>query len=326
MQINQITWQPTANFANLKKRAQILAQIRQFFAERDILEVETPLISNATITDPVLQSFATCYTGPGAAQGKNLYLQTSPEFAMKRLLAAGSGAIYQICKAFRNDELGRHHNPEFTMLEWYRPGYDHHDLMTEMDELLRLVLGCEPAEKLSYQQAFLRYASIDPHTASVAELQQCAKTHGIHIESLNLTEKDGWLHLLMSHVVEPHLGQTTSCFIYDYPATQAALAQVRSGTPPLAERFEVYVKGIELANGFHELSDANEQQRRFSEELAQRENLGLPIVPVDHNLLAALAYGIPNCAGVALGIDRLVMLACEATSLQDVISFPIDRA
>ena len=326
MQDDKPNWQPTASLANLTKRAQILAKIRNFFAARDILEVETPLLSNATITDPVLHSFSTCYTGPGAAHGKTLYLQTSPEFAMKRLLAAGSGSIYQICKAFRNDELGRHHNPEFTMLEWYRPGFDHHDLMNEMDELLQWVLGCESAERFSYQQIFLRHAKLDPHNASSEDLRQTAKAHGIEIPSLELDNKDSWLHLLMSHVIEPHLGQKNPCFIYDYPATQAALAQVRPGRPPLAERFEVYVKGIELANGFHELSDAEEQRRRFAYELEERKPLGLPIVPMDYNLLAALEHGIPNCAGVALGLDRLVMLACNAQSLQEIISFPVDRA
>ena len=326
MQYNQLNWQPTTTIADLKARAEIIAKIRHFFAERNVLEVDTPLLSNATITDPALHSFATTFTGPGAARGKTLYLQTSPEFAMKRLLAAGSGAIYQICKAFRNDELGRHHNPEFTMLEWYRPDFDHHDLMDEMDELLQLILNGEPAERLTYQQAFLRYAKLDPHSASLETLQDCAEQAGIAIQQLKLTSKDAWLHLLMSHVVEPHLGQEQPTFIYDYPASQAALAQIRASYPPLAERFEVYVKGIELANGFHELSDAAEQHRRFFAELAERKNLNLPEVPIDYNLLAALEHGLPNCAGVALGIDRLVMLACKASSLQEVLSFPLDRA
>ncbi|MDF2866542.1 MAG: poxB regulator PoxA [Gammaproteobacteria bacterium] len=326
MQDNKINWQPTASLANLKNRAQILAKIRGFFAARNVLEVETPLLSHATITDPVLHSFATCYTGPGAAQGKTFYLQTSPEFAMKRLLAADSGSIYQICKAFRNDELGRHHNPEFTMLEWYRPGFDHHDLMNEMDELLKLILAGESAERLSYQQAFLRYAKLDPHDTSISDLEACANNAGIETHHLALTDKDSWLHLLMSHVIEPQLGQDKPCFIYDYPATQAALAQIRPGNPPLAERFEVYSKGIELANGFHELSDAKEQYRRFANELEERKSLGLPLLPIDYNLLAALEHGIPDCAGVALGIDRLVMLACKAQSLQEVINFPVDRA
>jgi len=326
MQQTNSVWRPSASLENLIKRAQILQTIRDFFAKRKVLEVETPLLSAATITAPVLQSFSTRYTGPGSVDGKTLYLQTSPEFAMKRLLAAGMGPIYQICKAFRNDELGRRHNPEFTMLEWYRPGFDHHDLMTEMDELLNLILECGSAERLTYQEVFLRHAKIDPHHSTIEDLRRCAKTHGINIVDLELNDKDGWLDLLMSHVVEPQLGKTSPCFVYHYPASQAALAKISPGNPPLAERFEVYIQGMELANGFHELSDAKEQQRRFLAELQEREQLGLAGVPIDHNLIAALESGIPNCAGVALGIDRLVMLACKAASLQEVISFSIDRA
>jgi lysyl-tRNA synthetase class 2 len=324
--MSQTSWQPSASLANLHMRAALLAKIREFFAAKGVLEVETALLSQATITDPCLHSFATRYTGPGEAHGKMLYLQTSPEFGMKRLLAAGSGAIYQICKAFRNDEFGRLHNPEFTMLEWYRPGFDHHALMTEMDELLRLVLACAPAQKLSYRQAFLDHAHIEPHGASLPELQTCAEQAGINIDGLALTDKNAWLDLLMSHVVEPKLGQDRPTFIYDYPASQAALAQVRPGEPPLAERFEVYIQGIELANGFHELLDAKEQKARFTAELHRRAEMNLSATPIDHNLLAALEHGLPACAGVALGLDRLFMLACKAASIQEIMAFPIDRA
>lgn len=319
-------WQPTATINQLKQRAKILANIRTFFAERSVLEVETPLLSAGTITDPHLQSFTTTYTGPSAAQGKTLYLQTSPEFAMKRLLAADSGPIFQICKAFRNDELGRYHNPEFTMLEWYRPGFDHHRLMQEVDELLQLILGCPPADKLSYQHVFLHYTGLNPHTASRDTLQNYAQSIGIETAHLELNDNDSWLHLLLSHLIEPQLGLEKPCFIYDYPASQAALAQIRRDAPPVAERFEVYIKGIELANGFHELADATEQHQRFITDLEKREELGLASVPIDHHLLAALNANFPNCSGVALGIDRLIMLACQAQTLQEVISFSVDRA
>ncbi len=328
--MQQTNWQPSASLANLRTRAALLANIRDFFRTKGVLEVETPLLSQASISDPCLQSFATRYTGPGVAHGRELFLQTSPEFCMKRLLAAGSGCIYQICKAFRNDEFGRWHNPEFTMLEWYRLGFDHHDLMAEMDELLRLILACPPAEKISYQQAFLTYANIDPHGASIEQLQKCAEQAGINTSSLALDDNNGYLDLLMSHVIEPQLGRTKPSFIYDYPASQAALAKIRQGKHPdeprVAERFEVYIEGIELANGFHELTDANEQQARFQAEIQRRADLGLNSPPIDQNLLAALAHGLPACAGVALGLDRLFMLACKADSIQQVVSFTVDRA
>lgn len=322
-----LQWQPTAAISLLKRRAAILAKIRHFFTTRGLLEVETPLLSAAAVTDPYLQSFSTHYTGPHAGQhGQLLYLQTSPEFAMKRLLAAGSGPIFQICKAFRNDELGRYHNPEFTMLEWYRPGFGQHALMQEVNELLQLILDCPSADKLSYEAVFLDHTGLNPHTSSVDNLQNYAQSVGITTSHLQLKDKDSWLHLLMSHCIEPHLGLTKPCFIYDYPASQAALAQIRPDQPPVAERFEVYFKGIELANGFHELADAKEQAQRFAADLEKRRTLGLPTITVDQHLLAALDADFPDCSGVALGIDRLIMLACQTDTLQEVISFTIDRA
>lgn len=320
-------WQPSASIENLKQRAAIIQSIRHFFAQRGVLEVETPCLSAATVTDPYLQSMSAVFQEEGFQQSKTLYLQTSPEFAMKRLLAAGSGPIYQMGKSFRNGEVGRFHNPEFTMLEWYRPGFDHHDLMSEMDALLQTVLHSLPAERLSYAEIFARYLAIDPHTASVELLQTTALQAGIQTSvELLQADRDTWLHLLMSHVIEPQLGQQQPSFIYDFPATQAALARVRPDTPPVAERFEVYSKGIELANGFHELADAKEQQQRFKADLSKRQLLGYSPVPMDQHLLAALAAGLPDCAGVALGIDRLVMLATQATDIKQVISFTVDRA
>jgi lysyl-tRNA synthetase class 2 len=321
-------WKPSAAISTLQLRAKIYQQIRQFFAEKNVLEVETPLMSHAAVTDPHLASVTTNYQVLGNPASTTMYLHTSPEYGMKRLLAAGSGCIYQICKVFRNGEVGRYHNPEFTMLEWYRLGFNHHQLMDEMDELLQHILRCGKAERLSYQQAFLQYLSIDPLTASAAELRDCAHQHNIQdIAGTDINDKDLWLQLLMSDVVEPQLGKQAPTFIYDFPASQAALAQVNhQGPHPVAERFEVYMHGIELANGFHELADAKEQQRRFEADLIKREQLGYPQPPMDKNLLSALAHGFPDCAGVALGIDRLIMLAGKHQTIAEVLTFPHERA
>ncbi len=325
-------WRPTAALEVLRLRAQLLAQVRDFFAHRAVLEVETSVLSAAGIPDPNLLSFATRYTGPGAPRGRDLYLHTSPEFAMKRLLAAGSGSIYQLCKVFRDSEAGRLHNPEFTMLEWYRVGYDHRALMPEVAELVTGLLSAhtplEATESLSYQEAFQRHTGIDPHRASHEQFADCAASHGIHPPEALAGRHDAalWRDLLLSHVVEPRLGAGRLTFVYDYPASQAALARVRPGDPPLASRFELYVNGIELANGFHELADSAEQRTRFERQLHARTAAGLAAVPLDERLLAALTGGLPDCAGVALGFDRLVMLAAGARTLEEVIAFPIDRA
>jgi lysyl-tRNA synthetase class 2 len=325
-----INWQPTAELAVLKLRAQILQRIRGFFSARDILEVETPILSAAATTDPQLHSFNTCYSGPGAAYGRTLFLHTSPEFAMKRLLAAGVGSIYQICKVFRDTESGRFHNPEFTLLEWYRVGFDHHQLMDEVTELVTHILEgkvvLDPVERLTYRQAFLDYAGIDPYTAGKECMIACAQKQGIHTAGSFPDQLETWRDLLLTHVIEPQLGKNRLTFLYDYPASQASLACIRPGTPPLAERFELYLHGIELANGFHELDDPREQRRRFETDLSQRRARGLPAKPHDERLLAALAHGLPACAGVALGIDRLVMPAAGVSSIADVIAFNIENA
>lgn len=323
-----LPWQPTASIENLRLRAETLTKIRAFFAARVVLEVETPLLCPATVTDVHLQSFVTTYQPGGNLPTETLYLQTSPEFAMKRLLAAGSGAIFQICKAFRNDgESGRIHNPEFTMLEWYRPGFSHHDLMNEVDELLQTILNTQPAERLSYAEVFKQHADLDPHQSSVTELKRTVHNlAGPELAAYNFEDRDTWLHLLMTHVIEPKIGHKKPTFIYDFPISQAALARIRHEDPPVAERFEVYFDGVELANGFHELTDAKEQQQRFENDLLKREKLDYPSVPIDCAFLAALQHGLPQCAGVALGIDRLIMLAAKTHSLDDVISFPLLRA
>ncbi len=319
-------WRPSAPLDNLKKRARILQQIRAFFAERGVLEVETPSLSAAALTDPAIDSLATRYIGPGHASGLNLYLHTSPEFPMKRLLAAGSGPIYQITRVFRQGEAGRRHNPEFTLLEWYRPGFDHHQLMDEVAALVAPVLGLEAtAQRLSYRDAFLQFASLDPFAASIAELRQAVQRLGIGEFDAG-EERDIWLDLILSHRVEPNLGQQGLCFLTDYPASQAALARLNPDNPAVAERFELYYRGVELANGFHELGDSAEQRKRFESEQAERAAQGQEHYPMDEKLLAALEVGLPDCAGVALGVDRLVMLAVGAESLEEVIAFTVDRS
>jgi lysyl-tRNA synthetase class 2 len=320
MEIETTDWRPTATLDALRARAETLASIRRFFDERGVLEVETPALSAAAVTDLHLHSVACRLDGDDRPR----YLQTSPEYAMKRLLAAGSGPIYQLCKVFRDGERGRRHNPEFTMLEWYRPGWDHHRLMDEVDELLQAILGTPAAERLIYAEAFQRHAGVDPHAASDGELR--SRVAALDVAGVEELDRDDLLDLILSHVVERQLGAGRPTFLVDYPASQAALARIRPGDPPVAERFEVFVDGLELANGFHELADPAEQRRRFAADLAERRRRGLPEVAVDERLLAALAAGLPDCAGIALGIDRLVMLKVGTRDIADVIAFPIERA
>ncbi|MEZ8196231.1 elongation factor P--(R)-beta-lysine ligase [Vibrio cortegadensis] len=319
-------WQPSASIAKLQQRALLLASIRQFFAERQVLEVETPAISHATVTDVHLHTFQTDFIGPGYADGSHLYLMTSPEFHMKRLLAAGSGCIYQIGKAFRNEENGRYHNPEFTMLEWYRVGFDHHDLMAEMDALLQQVLQCEVAEKMTYQNAFLQVLGVCPLEASMQQLKVVANELGLSDIAEPEEDRDTLLQLLFSVGVENKIGLQVPAIVYDFPASQAALARINKQDPRVADRFEVYFKGIELANGFHELDDAKEQLARFEADNQKRVEMGLSPQPIDHHLIAALEAGLPACAGVALGIDRLIMLALNCDHIDDVTAFPFPKA
>ncbi|MFV0574288.1 elongation factor P--(R)-beta-lysine ligase [Shewanella sp.] len=324
-------WQPSSSIDQLKQRAAILAQIRQFFAEREVLEVDTPAMSHATVTDVHLHTFKTEFIGPEFAGGKTVYLMTSPEFHMKRLLAAGSGSIYQICKSFRNEENGRYHNPEFTMLEWYRVEFDHHDLMAEMDELLQSVLDCDACEKITYQQAFQRVLDLCPLESSMRQLKEAAKELGLEDIAEPEENRDTLLQLLFSVGIEPHIGQRVPVMVYDFPASQAALAKINKDDPRVADRFEVYFKGIELANGFHELDNAPEQLARFEQDNALRVEMGLQPQPIDHHLIAALEAGLPQCAGVALGIDRLIMLAIgkdqtDQIHIDQVTAFPFPRA
>ncbi|OSN00375.1 MULTISPECIES: elongation factor P--(R)-beta-lysine ligase [Lonsdalea] len=320
------SWQPSAPIANLLKRAEIINEIRRFFFDRGVLEVETPAMSQATVTDVHLVPFDTQYVGPGAADGLKLYLMTSPEYHMKRLLAAGSGPIYQLGRSFRNEESGRFHNPEFTMLEWYRPHYDMYRLMNEVDDLLQQVLECESAEMLTYQQAFQRHLDVDPLSADKAQLREVAETLGVGDVAHQEEDRDTLLQLLFAVGVEVNIGRDKPAFVYHFPATQASLSEISTEDHRVAERFEVYFKGIELANGFRELTDSAEQRQRFEQDNRKRAAHGLPVQLIDENLLDALTAGIPDCAGVALGIDRLIMLALKAESISEVMAFPVDRA
>jgi elongation factor P--(R)-beta-lysine ligase len=319
-----MSWRPSASLAALRRRAAMLASARNFFAQRGVLEVETPLLSAAAVSDPQLESLATRIAGlPG-----EFYMHTSPEYAMKRLLAAGSGDIFQICKVFRDAERGRWHNPEFTMIEWYRLGFNDAALMDEVEALVAQLLApqrhFEAAERLSYSAALERHAGVDAHRSSDAELSAAAQAHGIVCDAQ--LDRDAKLDLLMGLIVGPKLGRERPCFICDYPASQAALARVKPGLPAVAARFELYLDGVELANGFHELQDAAEQRQRFNRDLGVRAERGLPQRPLDEHLLAALQTGLPECAGVALGFDRLVALALSADALAGAMAFTIDNA
>jgi elongation factor P--(R)-beta-lysine ligase len=299
---------------NLPLRAKTLAKIRDFFAKRNVIEVETPLLSHSTNPAPHLNSFNI----------DDLYLQTSPEFAMKRLLAADSGDIYQICKAFRKDELGRLHNPEFTILEWYRIEFNHYDLMNEVDEFLQLIINAHEAERFTYAQIFEDSFQVNPHTCNIEQLKSIAQENNLTVSNLP-DDLDTWLQLLFTHLIEPKLGAENPVFIYDFPESQAMLARVRDENPKVASRFEVYFKGIELANGFHELNNIQEQRKRFMQDLDKRQELSLSPIPLDENFLAALP-DLPDCSGVALGIDRLLLLAADSSSLNDNLCYPFSEA
>lgn len=310
-------WRPTASLETLRLRARLLARIRDFFSARDVLEVETPTLCQAAVTDPQLASFVL------PTPGGDRYLQTSPEFAMKRLLAAGCGDIYQIAKVFRAGEAGRYHNPEFSLLEWYRLGFDQHALMDEAEALLRHALdglrAITPVRRLTYRDAFMEYADVDVVIASEADCKAKMAERGIRAHAD--LDRRAWLELIMSHVVTPECSRGGFTFIYDYPADQAALARLRPGAPPVASRFELLGYGVELANGFHELADPKEQRARFECELASRREAGAPTAPMDERLLAALAHGLPDCAGVAMGLDRLVMLAAGVDHSAQAMAF-----
>jgi lysyl-tRNA synthetase class 2 len=397
-------FRPTADWEHLRLRAAMLHRLREFFDSRGFLEVETPILSADTVVDRHLDPFCTDVSGARASRPPDLgkmpalrdaggtpalrrWLQTSPEFAMKRMLAAGAGRIYQVARVFRLDELGPLHNPEFTLVEWYQPGEGLDEGMQLTGDLCEALLAAgrrpspspspgqrpgeasptgptgqefteplalqagdtgymelaspgrcpglgEPcsfgaAERLTYHEAFDRHVGIDPHTADGEQLAAVAKKLGVEAPaSLPAEDRDGWLDLLLVERIQPHLGQERPTLLYDYPASQAALARLRheAGKPPVAERFELYIGGVEIANGYHELLDPAELRARNSQVNAQRLSDGKPALPEESRLLAAMESGLPPSVGVALGFDRLLMAALGAKTIAEVIAFPFDRA
>ncbi len=312
--------------AALRQRAALNALIRGFFAARDVLEVETPILSAAGNTEPNIDSFHTCFSGHVDAGSAQRWLRTSPEYPLKRLLAAGVGDCYELGRVFRNGEAGGRHNPEFTMLEWYRVGWDHHRLIEETVALVRAALGLVQRQAglqvIDYRSLYQQRLGLDPFTATLEQLQAPLADVRIHADGLN---RDDWLDLLMTHRIQPGFNQDTLTVVHDWPASQAALARVRPGTPPLAERFELYLGAVELANGYHELNDAAEQRARFERDHALRRARGAVLPPLDEHLLAALP-ALPDCAGVAVGVDRLLMALNRTGRIADVLALDFARA
>ncbi|MCL7713951.1 EF-P lysine aminoacylase EpmA [Stenotrophomonas mori] len=312
--------------AALQRRARLNALIRDFFARRDVLEVETPILSAAGNTEPNIEGFQTRFSGHVDAGAPLRWLRTSPEYPLKRLLAAGVGDCYELGRVFRNGEAGGRHNPEFTMLEWYRVGWDHHRLIDETVELVRVALAmagrAASLQVLTYRELFTGALGVDPFTADEASLR--APLTGVRIQPDGLT-RDDWLDLLMTHRIQPLFPADRITVIHDWPATQAALARIRPGEPPLAERFELYLGAVELANGYHELTDADEQRGRFQRDLAVRAARGDVQPPLDEAFLAALP-ALPACAGVAVGVDRLLMALDGTARIADVLAFDFAHA
>lgn len=312
--------------AALRQRAALNALIRAFFSERDVLEVETPILSEAGNTEPNIDSFHTRFSGHVDAGSAQRWLRTSPEYPLKRLLAAGVGDCYELGRVFRNGEAGGRHNPEFTMLEWYRVGWNHHRLIDETVALVRAALAQVGREAtlqvLDYRSLYQAHVGLDPFEASLEQLQ--APLAGVRIDADGLT-RDDWLDLLMTHCIQPHFGDDQMTVVHDWPASQAALARVRPGTPPLAERFELYLGAVELANGYHELNDADEQCARFVRDHAVRQARGAMLPPLDQRLLDALP-ALPDCAGVAVGVDRLLMAMNRTARIADVLAFDFAHA
>ena len=333
------TWRPTATRALLEQRASLLGRARRFFAARGVLEVDTPILVNSAVTDVHIHSARVHLADPSDSQAPDTnrpyFLHTSPEYAMKRLLAAGSGDIFQICHVVRGLERGRLHNAEFTLIEWYRIGLPLDELMSEVQALVRELLGSNgarrAAERLSYRAAFVRELGLDPFTAPLSELRRAAQPLGFTTVAAATSadgeqQRDELLELLMGALVGPRLGRGALTFVHGYPATQAALARLDPHDPGTALRFELYCEGLELANGFHELASATEQRARFECDIEERRRRGLPLFPIDERLLAALEAGLPDCTGVALGFDRTLMLASGAMHIEEVLAFPTARA
>lgn len=321
---------PAASISTLQQRAELLRRVRAFFSEHNYWEVETPLLSRDSCVDAWLDPFAVPLSNDETA-----WLQTSPEFSMKRLLVAGADRIFEITRSFRKDEAGTRHNPEFTLLEWYACGTDHEEQMQFVE---RLVLSLQehscsaprvpvqsPIPRLTYQKAFQQFVGLCPHSASLSELAEaCQQVRSAMPPGLEI-DRDGMLNFLLAERVEPRLAELPAVFLHDYPPSQAALARVRPGPPDVAERFELYLAGVEICNGYHELTDAGELRERMHRQNALRREAGKPLLPVESRLLKAMERGLPASAGVALGLDRLVMWALGRASIQEVLAFPFDR-
>jgi lysyl-tRNA synthetase class 2 len=311
----------------LELRARLYALIREFFAVRGVLEVETPILSAGANTEPNIASFMTRFSGHADSGLRERWLRTSSEFAQKRLLAAGIGDNFELGRVFRDGETGRRHNPEFTMLEWYRVGWDHRRLADETVELVQaaLALSAKRAEvhRIAYRDLFHEAIGLDPFAAGNAQLQSALGE--VRVDATGLS-RDDWLDLLLTHRIQPNFPGDRITVVFDYPASQCALAKIRDGVSPVAERFELYAGTQELANGYHELTDAAEQRARFVHDNARRRERGLPELPLDENVLAALESGLPDCAGVALGIERLLMAMVATDDIRDVLAFDFARA
>ena len=313
-------WRPGASRHAIEMRARLLADIRAFMDERGILEVETPVLSRAGTSDPNIRSMAT-------ESRHRRYLRTSPEYALKRLLASGHQHIYELGRVFRAGEYGRHHNPEFTMLEWYRVGVGYRELAAEVLELIRAcgAGSCDRWQQqwFSYRDVFIQHVGLDPWYCTESELAGCAAERGIAAANL---EQSQWLDLLFAEVVQPALPGESLNVVHDFLPEQAALARIRPDDPPVAERFEVFIGQMEVANGYQELTDPDEQLRRFQRENRMRELLGEDVAPIDSRLIAALRHGLPDCSGVALGVDRLLMSMLKLERIGAVLAFDAERA
>lgn len=319
MLVAENNWMPSASIAALRYRARIISLIREFFSKRGYLEVETPIMAHYGITDVYLNNIKAIF------QKKEYFLQTSPEYHMKRLLAAGSGPIFQLARVFRDDELGRWHNPEFTLLEWYQLDIDHHSLMLEMDLFLQAILNTKSLIKMTYQQAFIEACGINPFVADIADFKLCLREFSLlNILDDDETDRDQYLFLLMSHVVEPFLAKKDApVAVYNFPASQASLAKVQD---EVALRFEIYYQGVELANGFSELTDFAMQRARFEKDIILRDAKCYARVEADKYLLQALEKGLPECSGVALGVDRLLAISLKETNIAKTLAFDFSRA
>lgn len=321
----ELNWRPSCSLDVIHARARMYSQIRDFFKHRDVLEVETPTLYAYTNPDPMIEGFEVSIS---SANLNKFFLQTSPEFAMKRMLAAECGSIYQICRAYRKSESGRYHNPEFSILEWYRPGYSLHELMLEVEDLLKQVLPESQIQNnsvyLTYKEAFEEAIQLDPLSASIDDFVYVASPLGYpEAKTLCAGNRSAWLDFLFSHVVQPQLPKQSIVFVYDYPACQSALARLHPQQSDIAERVEVFIDGVELGNGFQELTDSQEQRQRFINQQQERKQIDLPVPNLDEDFLAALEFGLPDTAGIAIGLDRLLMKVCNLDHIQQVLTFPV---